>query len=126
MKPPTMLMQILMDSIDMYKKNTYQLLTSYSPMFSNDSVDNANAWMKQIEDTRLFLAIAVGEYLENHKNDEIKPEIDRVQTLEEEIAFWKEKYDEMYSNYKIADGKVTVLTNLIESYDKIQKKENTQ
>lgn len=126
MKPPTMLMQILMDSINMYKKNTYSLLNTYSPMFNKQSADNANEWIKEIDDTRLFLVTAVGEYLENHKNDEVSPENETVKTLEDEIAFWKEKYDEMYSNYKIADGKVTVLTNLIESYDKIQKEENTQ
>lgn len=115
-----------MDSIDMYKKNTYSLLNTYSPMFDKQKADNANEWIKEIDNTRLFLITAVAEYLENHKNDEVDLEADRIKTLEDEIDFWKSEYDMVYTNYKVAKDKVTVLTNLIESYDKIQKesKEN--
>jgi len=129
MKAPTMLMQILLESLDMYKKNTYSSLVPFASIFSNDSVDNANKWIEQIDDSREFLITAIAEYLENHKDDEVKPETtesDRVNTLEDEINFWKSEYDMVYTNYKVAKDKVTVLTNLIESYDKIQKesKEN--
>jgi len=128
MKAPTMLMQILLESLDMYKKNTYSSLVPFASIFSNDSVDNANKWIEQIDDSREFLITAIAEYLENHKDDEVKPETtesDRVNTLEDEINFWKNEYDTLYKKYDIANNKVTLLTNLIESYDKITKKENT-
>lgn len=67
MNPPIMLMQIVLDSIDMYKKNTYNMLNTYSSMFNNESVDNANEWIKQVDDTKLFIVTAIAEYLENHK-----------------------------------------------------------
>lgn len=67
MKVPSMAITIFIDAMDMYKKSTYKKLKTYEHMYSKESVDNANEWMQQIEDTKLFIATAISEYLENHK-----------------------------------------------------------